>query len=116
MTTSTITRDELTEALNRGEVTLLDTLGPAYYAKMHIPGALNLVEDEVESLAPQLIPDRNAEIVTYCANVACRNSELVAGRLEALGYTNVRRYREGIADWEAAGLPVEGTAAATARH
>jgi rhodanese-related sulfurtransferase len=28
-------------------------------------------------------------------------------RLTALGYANVRRYREGVEDWVAAGLPVE---------
>jgi rhodanese-related sulfurtransferase len=40
-------------------------------------------------------------------NVPCRNSELVGSRLLALGYTNVRKYREGIEDWVAAGLPTE---------
>ena len=32
---------------------------------------------------------------------------LVADRLAALGYTNVRKYREGIEDWAGAGLPTE---------
>jgi rhodanese-related sulfurtransferase len=31
----------------------------------------------------------------------------VADRLTALGYTNVRKYREGIEDWTTAGLPTE---------
>ena len=43
----------------------------------------------------------------YCASLACRNSEIAANRLVALGYTNVREYAEGIAHWIEAGLPVE---------
>jgi rhodanese-related sulfurtransferase len=45
--------------------------------------------------------------VTYCSNPACPNSQRVADRLAALGYTNVRKYREGIEDWTAANLPTE---------
>lgn len=69
--------------------------------------ALNLVEDDVPQRAAELLPDRGTAIVTYCANPACPNSEAVANRLVALGYTNVRKYREGIEDWVAAGLPTE---------
>jgi rhodanese-related sulfurtransferase len=33
----------------------------------------------------------------------------VADRLTALGYANVRKYREGIDDWTRAGLPTESS-------
>jgi rhodanese-related sulfurtransferase len=59
-----------------------------------------------------VLPDRSAAIVTYCSNVACPNSEGVARMLTSLGYTNVRKYREGIQDWVEAGLPTESTASA----
>ncbi|SEM30634.1 rhodanese-like domain-containing protein [Rhodococcus maanshanensis] len=107
--TELITRDELAAALRTDSVVLLDTLPADYYDKAHIRGALNLVEADVESMAPQVLPDRDAAIVTYCANISCRNSEIVADRLRALGYTDVRKYREGIADWESAGLPIDGS-------
>ncbi|MEV5834594.1 hypothetical protein [Nocardia sp. NPDC052112] len=45
--------------------------------------------------------------MTWCSNNACQNSELVAGKLRALGYTNVRAYRAGIQDWTEAGMPIE---------
>ncbi|GAA4475138.1 rhodanese-like domain-containing protein [Rhodococcus olei] len=106
--TELITRDELAAALPDHSVVLLDTLPAEHYDRAHIRGALNLVEADVESMAPQVLPDRDAAIVTYCANISCRNSENVAGRLRALGYSNVRKYREGIADWESAGLPIDG--------
>ncbi|MEV6255109.1 rhodanese-like domain-containing protein [Nocardia sp. NPDC051911] len=105
--TELITRQELAEQIEAGSVTVIDALGAEYYAKAHLPGALNLVEADAETKAPQLLPAKDAAIVTYCSNAACANSQHVATKLEALGYTNVRKYREGIQDWTDAGLPVE---------
>ncbi len=105
--TALISRDELAAGIAAGRVTVVDALPESYWAQQHLPGALNLVAQDVERLAPALLPDRDAAIVTYCSNAACPNSQAVASRLEALGYTSVRTYRDGIQDWVAAGLPVE---------
>lgn len=105
--TALITRTELKAAIDAGSVTVVDALGGEYYAKQHLPGALALVRDDVDNLAASLLPDLDAAIVTYCSNPACPNSGQVADRLTALGYTNVRKYREGIEDWTDAGLPTE---------
>jgi rhodanese-related sulfurtransferase len=107
-----ITRDELRDAIDRGEVTVVDALPAAYYDQQHLPGALNLFVDEARDRALEVLPDKSAAIVTYCSNVACPNSEGVARVLASLGYTNVRKYREGIQDWVEAGLPTEATASA----
>ncbi|WP_171165199.1 rhodanese-like domain-containing protein [Streptomyces sp. I05A-00742] len=105
--TALITRDELKAAIDAGSVTVVDALGGEYHAQQHLPGALALTLAEVDSKASGLLPDRDAAIVTYCSNPGCPNSSQVAERLTALGYTNVRKYREGIQDWVEAGLPVE---------
>lgn len=105
--TQTITRDELKAGLNNGTITAVDALPESYYAQEHIPGALNLVSDDVSARAAELLPDRDAAIVTYCSNTACGNSGHVATALTKLGYTNVRKYAEGIQDWVQAGLPTE---------
>lgn len=55
----------------------------------------------------ELLPDRHAAIVTYCSNIGCGNGETVAVALSSLGYTDLRKYREGIQDWIEAGLPVQ---------
>jgi rhodanese-related sulfurtransferase len=102
-----VTREELQRLVESGEVTLVHALPEPYFRKEHIPGALQLDHDRVEDLAPERLPDKSAPIVTYCANLGCPNSEIAANRLVALGYTNVREYAEGIADWIEAGLPVE---------
>jgi rhodanese-related sulfurtransferase len=105
--TTLITREELKAALDAGTVTVLDALGGAYWEKQHLPGALPLTADVVADQAPALPPDKGALVVTYCSNPACGNSQDVATKLERLGYTNVRKYREGIEDWSDAGLPLE---------
>ncbi|MGH3714489.1 MAG: rhodanese-like domain-containing protein [Micromonosporaceae bacterium] len=108
---SLITRDELQVAIDAGEVTVVDALGGDYYAQQHLPGAIALTpSDDAAALAGSLLPDKNAAIVTYCANAACPNSDQVGSKLISLGYTNVRKYRDGIEDWVAAGLPVEAGA------
>lgn len=105
--TTLIGREELQQAIANGEVSVIDALPAENWAKQHLPGALNLVEADVEAKAPELLPDRATAIVTYCSNPACGNSQAVANKLERLGYANVRKYREGIEDWVGAGLPTE---------
>ena len=107
-----ISRTELEELIRDERVVLVDALPRGYYDRMHLPGAINLVEPDVEHLAPELLPNKDAAIVTYCSNAACGNSQAVANRLERLGYTNVRKYRDGIQDWVEAGNRTECTAAA----
>jgi rhodanese-related sulfurtransferase len=108
-----ISRDELKQLLDdSADVTVVEALGPVYYEDAHIPGAINIPHEEVDALAPGLLPDKDALIVTYCASAPCRNSDIAARRLEALGYSNVREYVEGKQDWVDAGLPVERGAAA----
>ena len=112
--TELISRDDLKAAIDSGSVTVIDALGGMYYEQQHLPGALPLVEADVAAQAPSLLPDKNAAIVTYCSNPACGNSQNVANLLTAAGYTNVRKYREGIQDWAEAGLPIESGASVNA--
>jgi rhodanese-related sulfurtransferase len=107
-----ITRDELREAIESGDVTVVDALPAGYYDQQHLPGAVNLFVDEARERALEVLPDKGAAIVAYCSNTACPNSEGVARVLTSLGYTNVRKYAEGIQDWVEAGLPTEATASA----
>ena len=111
----TITLDELKAKLDAGElVTLVEALGPTYYEDAHLPGAINIPHEQVDELARSLLPDKQAQIVVYCASGPCKNSGIATKRLLDLGYTNVRDYHEGKAEWIAVGLPTESGAAAKA--
>jgi rhodanese-related sulfurtransferase len=113
---SKISRDELKARLDGGgpPVVLLEALPAKYYLDRHLPGALNMPHDDVDRLAPRLVPDKHAEIVVYCASATCRNSAIAADRLAALGYTSVSTYDGGKGEWVAAGLATEGGVAAAA--
>ena len=105
--TKTITRDELQAGLEAGTITAVDALPESYYVQQHLAGALNLVADDVAARAAELLPDRDAAIVTYCSSTTCPNSGQVASALTRLGYTDVRKYAGGLQDWVEAGLPTE---------
>lgn len=86
----TMTRDQLKTALDEGrDVILVEALSPQSYENEHLPGAINIPRERVRELAPRLLPDKEAEIVVYCANTACQSSLLTAQALEGLGYTRV---------------------------
>jgi rhodanese-related sulfurtransferase len=107
-----ITRDELAQQIDERSVTVVEALGPQYFEQGHLPGAINIPHTEVAELAPSLLPDKDAAIVVYCSNLQCQNSAIAQGELRRMGYTNVRKYAEGMQDWEAAGLPLESGVAA----
>ena len=103
-----IGREELEQKLANGEpLTLVETLRTEHFKQGHLPGAIHIHFEDVEKRAPALLPDKDALIITYCSNTACRNSSIAKAKLEKLGYTNVRKYAEGKQDWQEAGLPLE---------
>lgn len=63
-----ITTDDLKSKLDEKRITVVETLAPERYREAHIPSALNIPPEKIKELAPQLLPSKDAEIVTYCAN------------------------------------------------
>lgn len=66
---ATISTRELKSKLDQKQITVVETLAPERYREAHIPGALNIPPDKIKELAPQLLPNKQTEIVTYCANL-----------------------------------------------
>ena len=65
----TISTEELKSKLNgKDPIKVVETLAPERYREAHIPGAVNIPPEKIKELAPQLLPNKNAEIVTYCAS------------------------------------------------
>jgi len=64
----TISRDELKQKIDRGDrFQLVETLPRTAFHHAHLPGAINLPPDRVKEVAPTLLPDKEADIVVYCA-------------------------------------------------
>lgn len=65
---ATITREELKKKLERGDDFLLvETLPEEYFRHAHLPKAINIPPNQLAELAPELLPDKSADIVVYCA-------------------------------------------------
>jgi rhodanese-related sulfurtransferase len=65
----TIEREELQVKIYRGDYFfLVEVLPEKYYQRAHLPGALNLPPGRVGELAPELLPDKKADIVVYCGS------------------------------------------------
>lgn len=69
------------------EVLLVDVRTPEEYHAGHNEGALNLPVDEVEQLAPQLLPNKNAVILLYCRTG--KRADKAMETLRKMGYFHV---------------------------
>lgn len=106
-----ISREELKERLDRGnDVKLIMALDRFAYERLHIPGSLHF--DNLVEAREQLDPDD--EIVVYCSNPACPASVNAYYVLHTLGFKRLSRYAGGLAEWQQAGYPLEGTMAPNA--
>ena len=106
-----ITREDLQDRLAGGsKPVVVEASGAAFYDDAHISGAINIPPGQVDRLSRQFIPDRNSPVVVYCSG-SSSSAEAVAGRLEAVGYTDVAVYVGGKEDWVEHGLAVERSGA-----
>ena len=65
---STISTNDLKTKIDQMRVTVVETLASERYREAHSPGALNIPPEQINELAPQLLPNKDAEIVTYWTN------------------------------------------------
>lgn len=103
-----ITIQELSSRIQN--VTVVEVLPPPFFAQGHLPSAKNIPLEGFEATARAALPDRDAEIVVYCASLTCQNSEIAGRKLGEMGYSRVRVYKGGKAEWQDAGLPLEKAA------
>jgi rhodanese-related sulfurtransferase len=67
---NTISTKDLKAKLDHNQnIAVVETLAPERFREAHIPGALNIPPERIKELAPQLLPNKDAEIVTYCTNM-----------------------------------------------
>ncbi len=106
----TITREQIKENFDTKEqMTIIEALPRKYFDAKHLPGALNIPHDEIQECAPDMLPDKDALIVVYCASTDCQNSKIATESLQEMGYTTVFEYVEGKQHWLEADFPVEST-------
>ena len=90
---------------------LLHVLPPEVFSAARIPGSVNACIYETAFLdkVRALHLDPAAPLVVYGAGEGSLDAITAAEKLRAAGFTRVEPFESGIAAWQTAGLPLEGT-------
>ncbi len=107
-----MTAQELQTLLNAaGSQHLIHVLPAEIFAAMHIPGSQNACVYETAFLdqVRALVPDPSASIIVYGAGEGSLDATTAEEKLRIAGYAHVQSFPGGLAEWKAAGLPMEGT-------
>ncbi len=88
-------------AMAREGAVVIDVREPAEWDAGHVAGALHLPLAQLAARIDEVVPNRDAPILVYCA-VGARSARAVATMAE-LGYTRVANLQAPIAGWAAAG-------------
>jgi molybdopterin/thiamine biosynthesis adenylyltransferase/rhodanese-related sulfurtransferase len=89
----------------KGDAVLVDVRRFDEWEQGHIPGAIHIPRGSLESRIEGLVPDRNAEIVVYCASG--ERSAFGAKSLAELGYEHVSSLAGGFTDWKRNGYEID---------
>jgi ArsR family transcriptional regulator len=100
-----VSREDLVARLQDGLVAVLDVRPEDEFNLGHVPGALNVPLSQLERHLADLPRDRT--IVAYCRGPYCVLSFEAVAALRARG-SSARRLTDGLPEWKAAGLPIEG--------
>jgi len=85
--------------------TLVDVREKDEFRAGFIPGAVHIPRGHLEMQAEQKLPDKNAEIILYCAGGT--RSAFAAKTLQEFGYTNVLSANPGFVRWKDLKYPIE---------
>ncbi len=93
-----ITMDEAVVMMKEKEnYIILDVRTKEEFDGGHIPGAINVANEEIGTEEINELPDKNQLILVYCRSG--RRSKEASEKLVKLGYTNVVEFG-GIIDWK----------------
>lgn len=100
---ASVGREALLQQARNGEVLVIDVRPREEYDVAHLPFARSMPVAEIERRLSELPRDR--QIVAYCRGPFCLLSDEAVDLLAARGF-EVRKIRDGVSEWKAAGLPL----------
>jgi molybdopterin/thiamine biosynthesis adenylyltransferase/rhodanese-related sulfurtransferase len=101
--TPTVSLREAADLLG-GDALFLDVREQGEWDLGHVPDAVLIPLGRLEDRVADELPDREREVVVYCAHG--RRSLAALATLRALGYERTRHLSDGFEEWEKSGLPV----------
>ena len=100
----TISAQELKEKIDSGDdFEFIDVLDKSSFESKHIPKSKSIPLNELGDRSDQELPDKDNEVIVYCASTECQASPNAAKKLEEMGYTNVVDFDSGLDGWQEAG-------------
>ncbi|MBX3615209.1 MAG: metalloregulator ArsR/SmtB family transcription factor [Burkholderiaceae bacterium] len=100
---ASVGREALLQQARNGEVLVIDVRPREEYDVAHLPFARSMPVAEIERRLSELPRDR--QIVAYCRGPFCLLSDEAVNLLAARGF-EVRKIRDGVSEWKAAGFPL----------
>ena len=101
-----ITLERLLEMRENGErFTLVEVLPEPSFKEGHLPDAINIPVESLETEAPRLL-GRHDKVVVYCGGYMCAASTKAARKLAEMGYKHALDFKAGKNGWKAAGFPL----------
>ena len=79
-----------------GDYIILDVRRADEFAEGHIPGAINIANENIKDTEPVELKDKNQTIYVYCRSG--NRSRQASAKLAAMGYSNIIEFG-GIMDW-----------------
>ena len=98
-----ISPEQAAAKMQNAEARIVDVREQDEWEEGHIPNAVHISRDTIESAVEEKFPDKNAMIICHCGGGG--RSALAAQSLQKIGYKNVRSMAGGLKAWKAAGLP-----------
>lgn len=79
-----------------GDYIILDVRRADEFADGHIPGAINIANEDIKDTEPAELKDKKQTIYVYCRSG--NRSRQASAKLAAMGYANIIEFG-GIMDW-----------------
>jgi len=106
-----VSPDDLKAHLDDANVVVVDVRTPAEYASGHVPRAINLPLQEIESWYQDLPKDKTIYLICNSGNRSTKAAEF----LKEKGFKNIKNVTGGTKAWRAKGYPLSTAAEDPAR-
>lgn len=97
----------------KNNFTLIDVRSREGYQEEHVPGAINIPEEELENRLSEIPKDK--AVIVYCWTITCHLAAHAGLTLAKHGYF-VRELEGGIQEWKENDMPVERTPESLSAH
>lgn len=105
----TLSAEEVKQHFEEGTAIIIDARDPNEYEAGHIPGSLNLPDNQFMEAFQEFgdsLP-REIPLIVYCQGGQCDQSHSVLEQLKEFGFEFLLLYKEGWNEWKEKGYPTE---------